>query len=157
MKFIMSIQQHKCDQFDHSWHAIFQTQKKLQNAILLLPDKQRIVFNLKYFEEMPYEEMSGVLKTSVGALKASYHHAVKKIEDFISFDWWHYPLNLIIIPGAELQLVINYAVNSFDPTLIQQMLEKLAIILSRFAHIPPGEKITSLIPNIPGQTIDDHS
>ena len=57
-------------------------QKKLQTAVLLLPDKQRIVFNMKYFEEMKYEEMSDILQTSVGALKASYHHAVKKIEDF---------------------------------------------------------------------------
>jgi RNA polymerase sigma-70 factor (ECF subfamily) len=57
-------------------------QKKLQAAVLQLPDKQRVVFNMKYFEEMKYEEMSEILQTSVGALKASYHHAVKKIEDF---------------------------------------------------------------------------
>jgi RNA polymerase sigma-70 factor, ECF subfamily len=57
---------------------------KLQNAILQLPDKQRVVFNLKYFEEMSYEDMSLVLKTSVGALKASYHHAVKKIQNSLS-------------------------------------------------------------------------
>lgn len=56
----------------------------LQKAILTLPDKQRIVFNLKYFDEMKYEDMSEILDTSVGALKASYHHAVKKIEDFLS-------------------------------------------------------------------------
>ncbi|HRQ52437.1 MAG TPA: sigma-70 family RNA polymerase sigma factor, partial [Agriterribacter sp.] len=56
---------------------------KLQMAIQQLPDKQRIVFNLRYYDEMPYEEMSRVLDTSEGALKASYHHAVKKIEDFI--------------------------------------------------------------------------
>jgi RNA polymerase sigma-70 factor (ECF subfamily) len=56
---------------------------KLQKAIQKLPEKQRVVFNLRYFEEMPYEEMSEVLETSVGALKASYHHAVKKIEDYI--------------------------------------------------------------------------
>lgn len=55
----------------------------LQKAILTLPDKQRIVFNMKYFEEMKYEEMSGILDTSVGALKASYHHAVKKIEEYL--------------------------------------------------------------------------
>lgn len=61
-------------------------QKKLQQAILTLPEKQRIVFNLKYFDEMKYEEMSQVLDTSVGALKASYHHAVKKIEEFIKKD-----------------------------------------------------------------------
>ena len=61
-------------------------QKKLQLAILKLPNKQRIVFNLKYFEEMKYEEMAEVLQTSVGALKASYHHAVKKIEVIINND-----------------------------------------------------------------------
>ena len=58
-------------------------QKKLQLAILTLPEKQRIVFNMKYFDEMKYEEMSQVLDTSVGALKASYHHAVIKIEQYI--------------------------------------------------------------------------
>lgn len=56
---------------------------KLQLAIQQLPEKQRAVFNLRYFDEMPYEEMSRVLETSEGALKASYHHAVKKIEDYI--------------------------------------------------------------------------
>ncbi len=56
---------------------------KLQLAIQQLPEKQRVVFNLRYFDEMPYEKMSQVLETSEGALKASYHHAVKKIEDFI--------------------------------------------------------------------------
>jgi len=56
---------------------------KLQLAMQQLPEKQRIVFNLRYYDEMPYEEMSRVLDTSEGALKASYHHAVKKIEDFI--------------------------------------------------------------------------
>jgi RNA polymerase sigma factor (sigma-70 family) len=56
---------------------------KLQLAIQQLPEKQRVVFNLRYYDEMPYEEMSSVLDTSEGALKASYHHAVKKIEDFI--------------------------------------------------------------------------
>jgi len=56
---------------------------KLQLAIQQLPEKQRAVFNLRYYDEMPYEEMSRVLETSEGALKASYHHAVKKIEEFI--------------------------------------------------------------------------
>jgi RNA polymerase sigma-70 factor (ECF subfamily) len=56
---------------------------KLQLAIQQLPEKQRVVFNLRYYDEMPYEEMSRVLETSEGALKASYHHAVKKIEDYI--------------------------------------------------------------------------
>lgn len=59
---------------------------KLQQAILLLPEKQRLVFNMKYFENMKYEEISEVVGTSVGALKASYHHAVKKIEDFVVKD-----------------------------------------------------------------------
>jgi RNA polymerase sigma-70 factor (ECF subfamily) len=56
---------------------------KLQLAIQQLPEKQRIVFTLRYYDEMPYEEMSKVLDTSEGALKASYHHAVKKIENYI--------------------------------------------------------------------------
>ena len=59
-----------------------ETQRLFQKAILELPEKQRIIFNLKYFQEMKYEDMSEILGTSVGALKASYHHAVKKIEDF---------------------------------------------------------------------------
>ncbi len=56
---------------------------KLQLAMQQLPEKQRVVFNLRYYDEMPYQEMSKVLDTSEGALKASYHHAVKKIEDYI--------------------------------------------------------------------------
>ncbi|MFN8239835.1 MAG: RNA polymerase sigma factor [Bacteroidales bacterium] len=60
-----------------------EAERKLQEAILHLPEKQRVVFNLRYYDEMPYEEMSKVLDTSVGALKASYHHAAKKIEDFL--------------------------------------------------------------------------
>ena len=56
---------------------------KLQLGIQKLPEKQRLVFNLRYYDEMPYEEMSKILDTSEGALKASYHHAAKKIEDFI--------------------------------------------------------------------------
>ncbi|PLB87345.1 RNA polymerase subunit sigma-70 [Dysgonamonadaceae bacterium] len=59
-----------------------EAQKLLQKAILTLPEKQRLVFQMKYFDEMKYEEMSEILGTSVGALKASYHHAVKKIENF---------------------------------------------------------------------------
>jgi len=56
---------------------------KLQLAIQKLPEKQRAVFNLRYYDEMPYEEMSRILETSEGALKASYHHAARKIEDYI--------------------------------------------------------------------------
>ena len=59
---------------------------KLQKAILTLPEKQRLVFNMKYFDEMKYEDMSEILQTSVGALKASYHHAVKKIETILEND-----------------------------------------------------------------------
>lgn len=58
-------------------------QRYFQEALLTLPEKQRIVFNLKYFQEMKYEEISEILGTSVGALKASYHHAVKKIENYL--------------------------------------------------------------------------
>lgn len=59
---------------------------KLQKAILSLPEKQRIVFNLRYYDEMSYDEMSKVLKTSVGALKASYHIALKKVEKILTTD-----------------------------------------------------------------------
>lgn len=58
-------------------------QMKLQQALLTLPDKQKLVFNMKYYDDMKYEEMSEVLGTSVGALKASFHLAVKKIESFL--------------------------------------------------------------------------
>jgi RNA polymerase sigma-70 factor (ECF subfamily) len=58
-------------------------QKKFQRAIMSLPEKQRLVFNMKYYEDMKYDEISEITGTSVGALKASYHHAVKKIEQFI--------------------------------------------------------------------------
>ena len=58
-------------------------QEILQKAILTLPEKQRIVFNMRYFDEIKYSEISEILDTSEGALKASYHHAVKKIEKFI--------------------------------------------------------------------------
>ena len=59
-------------------------QIKLQKAIAALPEKQQLVFKMKYFEEIKYEDLSEILGTSVGALKASYHHAVKKIEDFMN-------------------------------------------------------------------------
>jgi RNA polymerase sigma factor (sigma-70 family) len=58
-------------------------QKILQQAIATLPQKQQLVFNMKYFDEIKYHEMSEILETSVGALKASYFHAVKKIESYI--------------------------------------------------------------------------
>ena len=61
-------------------------QLKLQKAILSLPEKQQLVFRMKYFEEIKYEDLSEMLGTSVGALKASYFHAVKKIEAFMLKD-----------------------------------------------------------------------
>ncbi|HCQ12961.1 sigma-70 family RNA polymerase sigma factor [Flavobacterium sp.] len=59
-------------------------QIKLQKSIALLPEKQQLVFKMKYFEELKYEEISEILGTSVGGLKASYHHAVKKIEVYMN-------------------------------------------------------------------------
>lgn len=59
-------------------------QKKLQKALLQLPDKQRLVFNMRYFDDLSYEDIAEITKTSVGALKASYHHAAKKIEDYLT-------------------------------------------------------------------------
>jgi len=58
-------------------------ERKLQEAIALLPEKQRLVFNMRYYDDIKYQDMEKILETSEGALKASYHHAVKKISDFI--------------------------------------------------------------------------
>jgi len=58
-------------------------QKTRQKFLLKLPEKQRLVFNLKYYEDLSYEEISHITDTSIGALKASYHHAIKKIENFV--------------------------------------------------------------------------
>jgi len=58
-------------------------QLKLQRAIVSLPHKQQLVFNMRYFDELKYEEISEILDTSVGALKASFHHAKKKIESIL--------------------------------------------------------------------------
>lgn len=66
------------------WFDGDEAERKLRDAILKLPEKQKLVFNLKYYEDMSYEDISNVLNTSVGALKASYHHAVKKIEDYLT-------------------------------------------------------------------------
>jgi len=59
---------------------------KLQKAVALLPEKQQLVFKMKYFQELKYEEISAILGTTVGGLKASYFHAVKKIEDYMNAD-----------------------------------------------------------------------
>jgi len=61
-------------------------ERKLQQAIIKLPEKQKLVFNMKYFDDLKYDEISEILGTSVGGLKASYHLAVKKIEKFIKTD-----------------------------------------------------------------------
>lgn len=66
-----------------TWFNGNKTQIMLQEAILKLPEKQRLVFNMRYFDELSYNEMSEILQTSQGALKASYHHAVKKIETIL--------------------------------------------------------------------------
>ena len=68
---------------DDNFFSGDEIQLKLQKAILKLPEKQRLVFNMKYYDELKYEEMSEILGTSVGALKASYHFAVKKIENYL--------------------------------------------------------------------------
>jgi len=92
LSYLQSKARHASDSFDEStsslsnrlkaddWFDGDEIQVKLQKAIAELPEKQRIVFNLRYYEEMPYEEMSTILATSTGALKASFHHAVKKVE-----------------------------------------------------------------------------
>ena len=68
---------------DDHYYSGDEIQRLLQKAIVTLPQKQQLVFNMKYFDEMKYTDMSEVLETSVGALKASYFHAVKKIEQFL--------------------------------------------------------------------------
>lgn len=70
----------------HSYFDGDELQKSLQKAILKLPTKQRLVFNMKYYDDLKYSEISEILKTSEGGLKASYHHAVKKIEKYINED-----------------------------------------------------------------------
>ena len=66
------------------WFDGDEAQRLLQEAVFRLPEKQRLIFNMHYFDEMKYEEISRILGTSVGALKASYHHAVKKIEEYLT-------------------------------------------------------------------------
>lgn len=67
-----------------SWFDGDHAEEKLQNAILTLPEKQRLVFLMRYYDEMSYEDMSKITGTTTGALKASYHHAVRKIEKIIT-------------------------------------------------------------------------
>jgi RNA polymerase sigma-70 factor (ECF subfamily) len=68
---------------DDNYFTGDQIQKKLQKALLILPEKQRLVFNMRYYDDLKFQEISDILGTSVGALKASYHLAVKKIEQFL--------------------------------------------------------------------------
>ncbi|MFK5957686.1 MAG: RNA polymerase sigma factor [Lutibacter sp.] len=77
--------QHKmaADLYEDQYYSGDEIQQLLQKAIFTLPQKQQLVFNMKYFDEMKYTEISEILETSVGALKASYFHAVKKIEEFV--------------------------------------------------------------------------
>lgn len=82
---LVDVEKHLSQVLDHDdYFNGDELQLKLQKAILTLPEKQRLVFNMKYFDEMKYEDMAEILGTSVGALKASYHHAVKKIEKYIT-------------------------------------------------------------------------
>ena len=67
-----------------TWFDADRAERLLWEAITNLPDKQRVVFLLKYYDELKYDEISKILDTSVGALKASYHHAVKKIEEYVT-------------------------------------------------------------------------
>ena len=83
----VDVEQNKSDTLvSDPWFNGDEIQLKLQKAILKLPEKQRIVFNMKYFDEVKYKAMAEILNTSVGALKASYHHAVKKIEAMLRDD-----------------------------------------------------------------------
>jgi len=84
---LVDVEQQLCRSLESDHHINGnELQVRLQKAVLSLPEKQRIVFNMKYFDDMKYEDMSEVLGTSVGALKASYHHAVKKIEKYMETD-----------------------------------------------------------------------
>ena len=84
---IHDVQKELTEKLDHGDYIDGdEIQLKLQKALLILPDKQRLVFNMKYFEELKYEQISEITGTSVGSLKANYHHAVKKIEEFLKED-----------------------------------------------------------------------
>lgn len=88
--YFFPIEDHQQAMEDHLDHSPYisgdEIQKTLQKVILKLPEKQRLVFNLKYYEDLSYEEISQITDTSIGALKASYHHAIKKIENSIKND-----------------------------------------------------------------------
>ena len=71
---------------DPTWFSGDEIEKRLQRAVMRLPDKQRAVFTMKYFQDMTYEEISAITGTSVGALKSSHHIAVKKVEEWVTAD-----------------------------------------------------------------------
>jgi len=102
----------------------------------ILPDQMLFLSNLR-FQNFPSQEI--VLRPEDRF----------KIEDFLSVDWWHYPINLIIIPGSELELMINYDVCCFEPHVIRQILQKLAEILSHFTQGVPGESLSAVLPGNP--------
>jgi RNA polymerase sigma-70 factor (ECF subfamily) len=84
---LVDVEAELSNKIDNSSHFTgTEIERKLQKALLQLPEKQRLVFNMKYYDDMKYEDISEVLGTSVGALKASYHHAVKKIEKYLDID-----------------------------------------------------------------------
>lgn len=84
---IVDVEKELAEQIDNGYHISGdEVQKKLQKALLKLPDKQRLVFNMKYYDNLKYEQIAEITGTSVGALKASYHHAVKKIEEILTND-----------------------------------------------------------------------
>jgi RNA polymerase sigma-70 factor (ECF subfamily) len=89
-RFFFSVDDHESAMESYLDHSSMisgdEIEKKLQKALLKLPDKQRLVFNLRYFEDLAYEEISQITETSVGALKASYHHAAKKIENELQIE-----------------------------------------------------------------------
>ncbi|MDO5105720.1 RNA polymerase sigma factor [Capnocytophaga sp.] len=81
---IEDVQYHRCANLQaDAYFEGDEIQKKFQKAIACLPEKQQLVFNMKYFQEMKYDEIAEILGTSVGALKASYHHAVQKIKSYL--------------------------------------------------------------------------
>jgi len=84
---LVDVEKELADHIDSGHHySGDEVQIKLQKALLKLPDKQRMVFNMKYFDDMKYDQIAKITDTSVGALKASYHHAVKKIEHILTND-----------------------------------------------------------------------
>ena len=84
---LVDVEKELAEQIDNGHHISGdEVALKLQKALLKLPSKQRLVFNMKYYDDMKYDQIAEITETSIGALKASYHHAVKKIEEILSAD-----------------------------------------------------------------------